>query len=129
MTWEFSSSDLLEHIANMIGLTLRRFEMTLKVIKTERDHRAALKAIESLWKARPGTPQGDLLDVLPTLVAPYEEKHHATPPPDPIAAIKFRMEQEGLDNADLAKIVGGKSRVSEILRGKRGLSLEMIRNL
>ncbi len=103
--------------------------MKLKVIKNERDHRAALKAIELLWKARPGTSRGDTLELLTTLVEAYEEKRHAILPPDPIEAIKFRMEQEGLTNSDLARIVGGRSRASEIMRRKRGLSLEMIRNL
>ena len=103
--------------------------MNIKVIKTEREHRAALKAIESLWGARPGTPQSNTLELLAALVESYEEKRHAIVPPDPIEAIKFRMEQEGLDNSDLARIVGGRNRASEILHGKRGLSLEMIRNL
>jgi HTH-type transcriptional regulator/antitoxin HigA len=103
--------------------------MKIKVIKTERAHLEALKAIEALWKARPGTPQGDTLDLLTTLVESYEEKKHAILPPHPIEAIKFRMEQDGLDSSDLAKIVGGKSRASEILHRKRRLSLEMIRNL
>jgi HTH-type transcriptional regulator/antitoxin HigA len=101
----------------------------IKVIKNESEHRAALKAIESLWKARPGTLQGDTLELLAALVESYEEKKHAILPPHPIEAIKFRMEQEGLDSSDLAKIVGGKNRASEILHRKRGLSLEMIRNL
>jgi HTH-type transcriptional regulator / antitoxin HigA len=103
--------------------------MKIKVIKTERQHAEALKAIDGLWNARPGTSQGDTLDLLATLVESYEEKRHAILPPDPIEAIKFRMEQEGLGNKDLAKIVGGKNRASEILHRKRGLSLEMIRNL
>ena len=103
--------------------------MKIKVIKTESEHKAALKAIESLWEARPGTPQGDTLDLLATLVESYEEKKHAISSPDPIEAIKFRMEQDGLDNADLAKILGGRNRASEILHKKRRLSLEMIKNL
>jgi len=103
--------------------------MVVKVIKNERQHRAALRAIEALWRARPGTPQGDMLDLLTTLVESYEEKRHAILPPDPIQAIRFRMEQEGLDNSDLAKIVGGRNRASEIMHGKRGLSLAMIRCL
>jgi len=103
--------------------------MKIKVIKTERGHAEALKAIEALWKARPGTAQGDTLDLLTLLVEAYEEKQHAILPPNPIEAIKFRMEQDGLDNSDLAKIVGGKNRASEIMHQKRGLSLEMIRNL
>lgn len=103
--------------------------MKIKVIKTEKEHKAALKAIESLWNAKPGTGQGDTLELLAALVEAYEEKKHAILPPHPIAAIKFRMEQDGLDNSDLAKIVGGRNRASEILHKKRGLSLEMIRNL
>lgn len=103
--------------------------MKIKVIKTEREHKMALKAIDGLWSAKAGSPQGDTLDLLVTLVESYEEKKHAIASPDPIAAIKFRMEQEGLDNSDLAKILGGRNRASEIMRKKRGLSLEMIRNL
>lgn len=103
--------------------------MNIKPIKSEKDYRAAMKMIDRLWTARKGSPQADRLDVLATLVESWEEKHFPMLPPDPIEAIKFRMEQDGLDNADLAKIVGGRNRVSEILRGKRGLSLEMIRNL
>jgi HTH-type transcriptional regulator/antitoxin HigA len=103
--------------------------MTIRVVKTEREHRAALKAIERLWGSRAATPRGDALELLVTLVESYEEKKHAIRPPGPIEAIKFRMEQEGLDNSDLARILGGRNRVSEILNRKRGLSLEMIRNL
>ncbi len=103
--------------------------MTIKVIKTEREHRAALKVIERLWNARLGTPQGDTLELLATLVESYEEKKQSILPPNPVEAIKFRMEQEGLSNSDLARIVGGRNRASEILNRKRGLSLEMIRNL
>ena len=103
--------------------------MTIKVIKTEREHRAALKVIERLWNARPGTRQGATLELLATLVESYEEKKQSILPPGPVEAIKFRMEQEGLSNSDLARIVGGRNRASEILSRKRGLSLEMIRNL
>ena len=103
--------------------------MKLKVIKTEREHRATLKVIEALWGARPGTPRGDTLELLTMLVEVYEEKRHAILPPDPVEAIKFRMEQEGLTNSDLARVVGGRGRASEIMRRKRGLSLAMIRNL
>ena len=103
--------------------------MRIKVIKTERDHREALKAVESLWKARPGTSLGDTLELLVTLIEAYEEKRYAILPPDPVEAIKFRLEQEGLSNADFARIVGGRNRASEILHRKRRLSLGMIRNL
>jgi HTH-type transcriptional regulator/antitoxin HigA len=103
--------------------------MKIKVIKNGREYKIALDAVQSLWKARPGTSEGDKLELLTALVEDYEEKKYAILPPDPIEAIKFRMEQEGLSNSDLAKIVGGRNRVSEILRGKRRLTLGMIRNL
>jgi len=103
--------------------------MEIKVIKNARDHRKALRQVESLWDAKPNTPRGDQLELLTTLVEVYEERRHPIIPPDPVSAIKFRMEQEGLDNSDLARLVGGRNRVSEILHRKRPLSLEMIRNL
>lgn len=81
--------------------------MTIKPIKTERDYRKALKEIENLWDAKPNTSMGDRLDVLVTLVEAYEQKHYKVDPPDPIEAIKFRMEQLELKPSDLAKILGG----------------------
>ena len=103
--------------------------MTIKPIKTERDYRKALKEIEKLWDAKPNTPMGDRLDVLVTLVEAYEQKHYKFDPPDPIEAIKFRMEQLDLKPSDLAKILGGRSRVSEVLNRKRKLTVEMMRSL
>ena len=103
--------------------------MTIKPIKTERDYRKALKEIEKLWDAKPNTPMGDRLDVLVTLVEAYEQKHYRLDPPDPIEAIKFRMEQLELKPSDLAKILGGRSRVSEVLNKKRKLTVEMMRSL
>ena len=103
--------------------------MTIKPIKTERDYRKALKEIEKLWDAKPNTPMGDRLDVLVTLVEAYEQKHYRVDPPDPIEAIKFRMEQLELKPSDLAKILGGRSRVSEVLNKKRKLTVEMMRSL
>ncbi len=103
--------------------------MTIKPIKTERDYRKALKEIEGLWDAKPNTAKGDRLDVLVTLVEAYEQKHYRIEPPDPIEAIKFRMEQLGLKPADLAKILGGRSRVSEVLNKKRKLTVDMMRSL
>lgn len=79
--------------------------MTIKPIKTEGDYHKALKEIEKLWDAKPNTPQGDRLDVLVTLVEAYEQKHYKINPPDPVEAIKFRMEQLGLKPSDLAKIL------------------------
>ena len=103
--------------------------MNIKPIKTEEDYNTALSQIESLMDAKPNTPQMDKLEVLTTLVEVYEDQHYAINAPDPIEAIKFRMEQEGLKQKDLVSIVGSKSRVSEILNKKRKLTIEMIRNL
>jgi HTH-type transcriptional regulator / antitoxin HigA len=103
--------------------------MTIKPIKTERDYRKALKEIDNLWNAKPNTSLGDRLDVLVTLVEAYEQKHYKVDPPDPIEAIKFRMEQLELKPSDLAKILGGRSRVSEVLNKKRKLTVEMMRSL
>ena len=103
--------------------------MKIQPIKNERDHQNALKEVERLWDAKPNTPAGDLLELWVTLVEAYEAKHHAIPPPDPIEAIKFRMEQMGLTKSDLAAYLGGANRVSEVLARKRRLSLAMMRRL
>ena len=101
----------------------------LKPIRTKADYEAALAAIERLWGARAGTPQGDRLDILATLVDAYENEHYPMDPPDAIEAIKFRMEQQGLDRIDLAEILGSRTRVAEVLNRRRGLSINMIRRL
>ncbi|BCH34583.1 DNA-binding protein [Mesorhizobium sp. L-8-10] len=101
----------------------------LKPIRTEADYEAALAEVERLWGAKSGTPDGDRLDVLATLMEVYEAKHYPIDPPDPIEAIKFRMEQQGLTRKDLEPIFGTRNRTSEILNRKRGLSIEMIRSL
>ncbi len=103
--------------------------MNIKPIKNEEDYTHALSHIESLMGAKPNTPQMDELEVFTTLVEAYEEQHYKIDAPDPIEAIKFRMEQEGLKQKDLVAIVGSKSRVSEILNKKRKLTIDMIRNL
>ena len=103
--------------------------MNIKPIKNEEDYTQTLGYIEILMDAKPNTPQMDELEVLTTLVEAYEEQHYKIEAPDPIEAIKFRMEQEGLKQKDLVAIVGSKSRVSEILNRKRKLTIEMIRNL
>jgi len=103
--------------------------MNIKPIKSKEDYIATLNQIESLMDAKPNTPQMDELEVLTTLVEAYEAQHYVIDAPDPIEAIKFRMEQEGLKQKDLVSIVGSKSRVSEILNKKRKLTIEMIRNL
>ena len=103
--------------------------MNIKPIKNEKNYADTLSKIESLMSAKPNTPQMDELEVLTTLVEAYEEKFYKIDAPDPIEAIKFRMEQEGLKQKDLVAIVGSKSRVSEILNRKRKLTIEMIRSL
>lgn len=103
--------------------------MEIKPINTEREYARALKQIEKLMNAKPNTPDGDVLDVLTTLVEVYEAKHHQIAPPDPIEAIRFRMEQLNLSSSDLAPYVGGKNRASEILNGKRSLTVAMLRSL
>ncbi len=99
------------------------------VIKTEEDYAAALARVENLMGAAAGTSAGDELELLATLIEVYEEKHHAIDLPDPIAAIEFRMEQEGLTNKDLIPYLGSSAKVSEVLSGKRDLTLSMIRAL
>lgn len=103
--------------------------MTIKPIKNEQDYINSLSLIENLMSAKPNSPQMDELEVLTTLVEAYEEKFYKIDAPDPIEAIKFRMQQEGLKQKDLVAIVGSKSRVSEVLNKKRKLTIEMIRSL
>ena len=103
--------------------------MYLKPIKTDADHEAALIEIERLWDAEEGTPDGDRLEILTTLVEAYEETHFPMDMPDPIDAIKFRLEQQGEDKKALIGIIGNRTRVYEVLRGDRPLSLAMIRQL
>ena len=101
----------------------------IKPIRSEADYQAALAEIERLWGAKLGTPAGDRLDVLATLIDAYESEHDPMDPPDPIEAIKFRMEQQGLTRRDLEGMLGSRARVAEILNRKRDLSISMIRRL
>jgi HTH-type transcriptional regulator/antitoxin HigA len=101
----------------------------LKPIRTEADYDEALAELGRLWGARSGTPDGDRLDVLATLIEAYEARIHPIDPPDPIEAILFRMEQQGLTRKDLEPLIGTRARVAEVLNRKRGLSIEMIRRL
>ncbi|TRX01499.1 helix-turn-helix domain-containing protein [Flavobacterium gawalongense] len=103
--------------------------MEIKPIKTENDYNQALERLEVIFDAKNGSPEGDELEVLSILIDQYENDHFPIGMPDPIEAIKFRMEQMGYNQNDLANIVGLKSRASEILNRKRKLSLEMIRQL
>lgn len=103
--------------------------MNIFPIRTEEDYDAALARIDMLMNADTGTPEGDELDILVTLVEAYEAKHYPMPLCDPVEAIKFRMEQMGLEPKDLTPIIGSRSKVSEVLNRKRQLSIAMIRNL
>ena len=103
--------------------------MDIQPIKTEKDYDAALQLIEELWDSEEGTAEGDRIDILITLVDAYEQINHPIYPPDPVAAIEFHMDQNELTRADLETYIGTRARVSEVLNRKRGLSIEMIRNL
>ena len=103
--------------------------MNIHLIKTEEDNNQALKRLEAIFDAKKKTPEGDELELLGLLIDQYENENFPIDLPDPIEAIKFRMEQMGYNQNDLAKIIGFKSRASEILNRKRKLSLEMIRQL
>ena len=103
--------------------------MEIKPIKTEKDYNQALQRLDAIFDAKAGSPEGDELEVLGILIDQYENEHFPIGLPDPIEAIKFRMEQMGYNQTDLANIVGLKSRASEILNRKRKLTLEMIRQL
>ena len=101
----------------------------VRPIRTKRDYEAALKEVERLWGAEIGTRDGDRLDVVATLIDAYEADHYPMDPPDPIEAIKFRMEQQGLTRRDLEEIIGTRTRIAEVMNRKRGLSIAMIRRL
>ena len=103
--------------------------MEIKPIRTSADHKRALREIERLWGSKARTVEGDRLDVLATLTEAFEREHFPIESPDPIDAIRFRLEQQGLDESALIGIIGGRSRVYEIMRRKRRLSLTMIRRL
>ena len=103
--------------------------MEIKPIRSEADHDEALREIEGLWGSPEGTPKGERLEVLLTLVEAYERAQHPIDAPDPIEAIRFRLEQQGADRQALIGIIGNRTRVYEVMRGDRALSLAMIRNL
>ncbi|HYS91188.1 MAG TPA: helix-turn-helix domain-containing protein [Bradyrhizobium sp.] len=101
----------------------------LKPIRTKADYKSALAEVERLWGAKSGTPKGDRLDVLATLIDAYETRHYPMDPPDPIEAIQFRMEQQGLSRKDLEPMIGTRARVAEVMNRRRSLSIDMIRRL
>ncbi|MEW6089229.1 MAG: transcriptional regulator [bacterium] len=103
--------------------------MTIKLIKNNKDYEETLKRIEKIWDAKKNTLEGDELEILSLLVENYERRHYPVLPPDPVEAIKFRMEQMGLKKSDLIPYLGGRNRVSEILNKKRHLTVKMIKLL
>lgn len=103
--------------------------MDVQPIRNDRDHDRVLRQIGELWGARRGSADARRLEVLLTLADDYESRHHRIDPPDPIQAILFRMEQQGLSRRDLEKWIGSRARVSEVLRRKRPLTVAMIRRL
>jgi HTH-type transcriptional regulator/antitoxin HigA len=103
--------------------------MQIRPIRTEADHQAALAQIESLFEARPGTPAGDQLDVLTTLVEAYESEHEPMPAPDPVEAIRYHLESRGLSASDLVPYLGSTRVVHDILDRRRALTMAMIRRL
>jgi HTH-type transcriptional regulator/antitoxin HigA len=103
--------------------------MELKIIKTKKDYHTSLERFEEIFSAKRGTKESDEADVLSLLIQDYENKHFVIKSPNPIDAIKYRMEQQGLSNQDLAQILGYKSRVSDIFHTTRKLNLKMIRKL
>jgi len=108
---------------------MTRAGIQVQPIRTNRDYEKAASRIGELMSAAPGTAAGDELDVLAILVDAYEAKHHPVDAPDPVTAIQFRMEQQGLARRDLEPFIGSRARVSEVLTGKRSLTLDMIRRL
>jgi HTH-type transcriptional regulator/antitoxin HigA len=103
--------------------------MDIAPLKTKQDYRRALKEIEGLMRAKRNTPEGDRLDVLVTLVEAWEQRHYPLDLPDPIEAIKYHMEQNGLAPRDLIPFIGNRNRVHEVLNRRRPLTLKMIQRL
>ncbi len=117
---------------NMTKLTQHKFKervMQIRPIKTEEDYNRALNRLDEIFAAKPDSTEGDELEILGILIENYEEEHFFVDSPDPIEAIKFRMDQIGLDQQDLTKIIGSKSRTSDLLNRKRPLSVRQIRLL
>lgn len=119
----------MELMLNTIRLTQTKFKMKIRPIRNEADYQKALERLEVIFDAKRGTDEGDELEILAIVIDNYENENFPIDMPDPISAINFRMEQMGLKQKDLVKMIGFKSRVSEIMNKKRKLTLEMIRKL
>lgn len=129
MISKYVGSGSLEHTLITTRLTQTIFKMRLKIIRTEKDYQESLSRLEKIFDSKSGSKDGDELEILSILIDQYEKEHFPIDLPDPIEAIKFRMDQMGLKQKDLAEIIGYKSRVSEILNKRRKLNLEMVRKL
>lgn len=129
MTTNLRGSASSGRTRNMIRLTQTKFEMNIKPIRDDADYQKALEHLEVIFDAKRGTEEGDELKILAMVIDNYENDNFPIGMPDPISAIKFRMEQMGLKQKDLVEMVGFKSRVSEIMNKKRKLTLDMIRKL
>jgi HTH-type transcriptional regulator/antitoxin HigA len=103
--------------------------MKLKILKTKKDYQAAVERFEEIFQAKPGSVESDEADILSLLLKEYEEKNYVIEVPSPLEAIRYRMEQQGLTNSDLAAILGFKSRVTDIFKRHRKLNLTMVRKL
>ena len=110
-------------------MQLKYKKMEAKLIKTEKDYRMSLSRMGEIFQAKKGTKEGDELELLAILIEDYENKHYAIEPPDPIDAIKYKMEQKGLNKKQMTKYFGSQSKVTEVLQGKRNLTLTMIKKL
>jgi HTH-type transcriptional regulator/antitoxin HigA len=108
---------------------LTKTVIKVRPIRNEEDYDAAVARIEKLMSAEPDSAEEDELDILVTLVDAYEEKHFPMDAPDPVSAIQFRMEQQGLTRKDLEPMIGSRARVSEVMTGKRPLTLAMVRRV
>ncbi len=129
MSTAWFGSGSSEHTKIITKLTLTIDKVKTKIIKTQAEYDQALQMLETIIDAKPGTPEGDELELLALLIDNYEKEHFPVDLPDPIEAIKLRMEQLGYTDCDLAKVLGSRSRVSEIMNRKRKLSISMIRRL
>ncbi len=126
----FGSLELIQNTTKLTQTTFKRLEiMDIKPIKNESDYQEALERLNQVFDAKPGSPESDEADILAVLIDQYENRNYPIDGPDPIEAIKIRMEELQLKQVDIVKEFGGKSRVSEMLNRKRKLTLEMIRYL
>ena len=125
----WSSFNSLKSTTKSASDSVATLSFSLQPIKNKNDYKSTLSLIEKLWDSKINTPEGDILEVLTILVSDYETKHYEILPPNPIDAILFRMEQIGMKQKDLGELIGGANRASEVIHGKRKLTVKMISTL